>query len=341
MKSPITKLAAAAVMIIAVLTGLHQLGESIEGASVAWAGVLENIRNSKTLTFLVRTTEDGPPIMKIMAIDPHHLRLEFLSEQIPAPPVVGGQILIVDTNKAQALILNTVKKSCKIYPADNKMMDIYNTFRNFRDKVDSSVDEIGSRRVADKSAVGFRLRKLDEDHEIIVWADAKTKLPVLMEETYKDAKGQHGQHVITDIVFDAELDKSLFSLEPPPGYKLEQFEYDEVVTRMKSAANMDRILKACRKYVNEHNGQWPDNMQVLFKYGLDKQVLTSPIQPTREIGYVYIKPPVSPSESRIVLYEAYEVWNGGINVGFANYQVQFIKEESDFKNRLEEPVQRR
>ena len=341
MKSKITKFAAAAAIIIAVFIGVHYLGGSIDGASVAWAGVLENIRNSKTLTFLVRTTEDGPPIMKIMLIDPHYLRVEFLSEHMPEPPVVGGQIWIVDANKAQSLILNIIKKSCKIYPADQKMVDIYNTFRNFTDRVDFSVEEIGTRRVADRSAVGFRLRKLDEDREIIVWADAKTKLPVLMEETYKDAKGEHGRHVITDIVFDAELDKSLFSLEPPPGYKFEQFEYDKVVTRMKSAANMDRILKACREYVNEHNGQWPDSLQELYQYGLDKEIFTNPAQPTREIGYVYMRPPVSTSESRIVLYEAYEVWNGGINVGFANYQVQFIKEESGFKNRLEEPVQRR
>ena len=37
MKSPITKLAAAAVIIIAVLIGVHYLGGSIDGASLAWS----------------------------------------------------------------------------------------------------------------------------------------------------------------------------------------------------------------------------------------------------------------------------------------------------------------
>jgi hypothetical protein len=44
MKSKITKLAAAAVIIIAVLIGIHYSGGSIDGASVALAQVTENMK---------------------------------------------------------------------------------------------------------------------------------------------------------------------------------------------------------------------------------------------------------------------------------------------------------
>ena len=341
MKSPITKFAAAVLIIIAVIIGTHQFGGSIDFASVTFADVLENIRNSKTLTFMVRTKEQEPPIMKVMVIDPYVSRFEFLSEQIPSAPIIGGQIWIVDTGKGKALILDTVKKTGKVYPAQRGMLDTYDAFRNFRDRVDFSVEEIGNRQIGDKQAIGFKLKKENENHEIIVWADPETKLPILMEETYENAEGQIMQHVVTDIVFDVELDKSLFSLDPPKGYKLQEFEYDPSIKRLKSAVNMDRIIKACRKYVDEHDGQWPDSLQELTTYGLDKDVFTNPGQPAREVGYVYLKPPASPSESRIVLYEAYNVWDGGINVGLANYHIEFIKEESDFKNRLGENGQQR
>lgn len=341
MKSPITKFAAAVAIIIAVLIGIHQFGGSIDVASVTFADVLENIRNSKTLTFMVRANEQGSPIMKVMVIDPYVSRFEFLSEQIPSAPIIGGQIWIVDTDQGKALILDTVKKTGKVSPSEREMLDIYDTFRSFRDRVDFSVEEIGNRQIGDKQAIGFKLRKENENHEIIVWADPETKLPILMEETFEDAEGRVMQHVVTDIVFDVELDQSLFSLEPPKGYKLQEFKYDPSVKRLKSAVNMDRIIKACRKYVNEHNGQWPDSLEELTTYGLDKDVFTNPGQPARKVGYVYLKPPASPSESRIVLYETYDVWNGGINIGFANYHIEFIKEESDFKNRLGENSQRR
>jgi hypothetical protein len=43
MKSPITKLAAAAVIIIAIVIGLNQFGGSLDGSSVAWADVVKKI----------------------------------------------------------------------------------------------------------------------------------------------------------------------------------------------------------------------------------------------------------------------------------------------------------
>jgi outer membrane lipoprotein-sorting protein len=340
LKNPMTKYAAAAAIIIAMLIGIRQFGGSINVANVTFADVLENIRNTKTLTFMVRANEKRTTIMKVMVFDPYVSRIEFLSEQIPSAPIIGGQIWIVDTGQGKSLVLDTVKKTGKVYPSKREMLDTYDTFRNFRDRVDFSVEEIGNRQIDDKKAIGFKLTKENENHEIIVWADSKTELPVLIEEKFEDAEGRVMQYVVTDIVFDVELDQSLFSLEPPKGYKLQEFEYDPSVKRLISAVNMDRIMKACRKYVNKHSGQWPDSLKELTAYGLDKDVFINPGQPAREAVYVYLKPPAFPSESRIVLYEAYNVWNGGINVGLANYHIEFIGDESDFNNRLAEDGQR-
>ena len=45
MKSPITKMAAAAAIIIAALIGIHQFGVSVDGASIAWADVIEKLQD--------------------------------------------------------------------------------------------------------------------------------------------------------------------------------------------------------------------------------------------------------------------------------------------------------
>jgi outer membrane lipoprotein-sorting protein len=335
MKSPITKLAAAAVIIIAVLIGIHQFGGSIEGTSLAFADVLEKIQNTKTLTWKTTFTQEGqkPQIARAMLIEPHFFRYEL----------PDGQVWIFDHRKRKTLVLDPAKKMGTVYSADKGIPNIYNAFRNFRDLPDFSVKELGKRQVDGKEEIGFYLSKENEKREITVWVDPETQLPVRIEETVEDAQGNTGHAITTDIVFGAELDESLFSFEPPEGYKLQDFDYgpiNRIKNRTMSALNMDRILKACREYVNEHNGQWPDNLEDLAEYGLDKDVFTNPRQPAREVGYIYLKPPVSPSESRIVLYEAYDVWDGGINIGFADYHVQFIKQESDFKSQLAKPFQR-
>ena len=51
MKSPITKLAVAAVVIIVVLIGINQFGGSVDMASVAWAEVLEAMEDVPTVIF--------------------------------------------------------------------------------------------------------------------------------------------------------------------------------------------------------------------------------------------------------------------------------------------------
>ncbi|MHC4155156.1 MAG: hypothetical protein ACYST6_09590 [Planctomycetota bacterium] len=338
LNSRITKLTVAASMTIVALIAIHQF----VGPQVAWAEVLENIRNLRTLTFLIRTSDGGPPVAKAMVVDPYLMRTEFLGEQERAANLLGGQILIVDAEKGKALILDTEKKKATIRPARQAVLPVYDAYRNFREMEDFSVEQVGRRRIGDIEAVGFRLKKQDGEREIMVWADPETKLPVLMEESVEDAQGQSRRFLLTDIVFDAELDRSLFSLELPEGYEEDEEgsalvgRQVELVNRVKSAANVDRILKACRKYAAEHGGQWPDTLNELAKYGVHEETFINPRQPGRKVGYIYLKPPVSAPQDRIVLYEAYDEWNEGINVGYASTRVQFVRDKSEFENQLKE-----
>ena len=59
MKSPITKLAAAAVIILAVLVGIHQLGNSVDVTTVALANVVENINKKPWMHATVKRYQNG------------------------------------------------------------------------------------------------------------------------------------------------------------------------------------------------------------------------------------------------------------------------------------------
>ena len=53
------KLAAAAVIIIAVLLGIYYFGSSIEVASVAWGQVAEKVEQAKTFVYRMKMTMTG------------------------------------------------------------------------------------------------------------------------------------------------------------------------------------------------------------------------------------------------------------------------------------------
>src|SRR3989339_2149319 len=59
MKSKITKLAAAAVIIIAVLVGIHHFGGSIDGTSVAWGDVVKKVEQIPNFICRMRQIENS------------------------------------------------------------------------------------------------------------------------------------------------------------------------------------------------------------------------------------------------------------------------------------------
>ena len=65
--------------------------------------------------------------------------------------------------------------------------------------------------------------------------------------------------------------------------------------------------------------------------------MINPGQPESKNGYTYLKlKNIRSSTDFVVLYETYEDWQDGINVGFSNGHVLFVASEEDFKKMLPE-----
>jgi prepilin-type processing-associated H-X9-DG protein len=114
-------------------------------------------------------------------------------------------------------------------------------------------------------------------------------------------------------------------------------------SRMISMNNMRQIILGCYNYAENHNKKWPASMDELSKMpdlSESPQIFNNP-RPRKsggKSGYVYLPPKdlsqVKDVSRLIVLYEAYDDWDGGIGVGYADGHVEFVQNQAEFKKQL-------
>lgn len=115
--------------------------------------------------------------------------------------------------------------------------------------------------------------------------------------------------------------------------------------RVQSMNNMRQILLGCVMYSNDHKGEWPTKLDdIASKVGGAEQLaklMVNPHDPDRKPGYVYMKPktPIAVPAQQMVLYEAHEKFGGGINVGFADGHIEFVKNPQRYKDLLLQSMQ--
>jgi outer membrane lipoprotein-sorting protein len=214
MRSRITKLAAAAVIIIAILTAIQFLGNPIEG--IAWADVVRPILTARTVVFNVFMVEgeNVPITSRVMNMGTQRFRSEVLSPDGKTVQV----IVIVDYNTSEMLELFPKQKTAvlielKDFPEKpkNLLETVRNNITELQNDPNFSVEPLGEKEIDGQIAKGFRAT--GPDGEMTVWADPETALPVRMEHKWRQM-----QFICTDFEFDVEMDESLFSMEIPEGY---------------------------------------------------------------------------------------------------------------------------
>ena len=100
--------------------------------------------------------------------------------------------------------------------------------------------------------------------------------------------------------------------------------YAQFEAHGQSMINIKKILLACFAYVGKNNGQWPETLESIA--GQDG---------VKTEGHIYILPnkAISPQKN-VVIYESYQTWGDGINVGFADGHVEFIRDQAEFQKLL-------
>ena len=213
MKSRVSKIAAAAVIMIAILTAIHFLGVPIEG--IAWADVVRPILTAHTVVFnVIMVEEENAPVTRVMNMGTQRFRSEVLSADGKTVQV----IIIVDYDTSQMLQLIPKQKTAVLIELkdvpekpENVLEEMRNIITELQEDPDVSVEPLGEKEIDGRIAEGFRAT--GPDGEVTIWADPQTALPIRMEQRWRQM-----QFVCTNFEFDVELDESLFSMKIPEGY---------------------------------------------------------------------------------------------------------------------------
>jgi len=260
MKSPITKIAAAAVIIIAVLAGTYYFGDSINIAGTAYAEVVERLQNARTMTYIVESNtglEWMPSMtMEIAFKEPGYMRFAM----------AGGYVSIVDSIQGKGLTIIPPKKQFIEFEMSNLQNDPakrnINVIEKLRSLPERADEELGAREIDGREVQGFRIT--EEGLINTVWIDMQTRELVLVEMEFLNAPGMSGS--MSNFRFDVELDDSLFNITPPDGYtRMEiQVDTDEV-----SEQNLIEFLRLWTTWVKD--GRFPPTIDPtkLAKYSME------------------------------------------------------------------------
>ena len=210
MKSRITKLSAAAVIIVAVLISFSQFNSSI-----TFADVIQPILNAKTIILdIALGPEDEAPVMHDIVVGS---RIRRTMSNMP------GVTLIIDLEKAKMLTLDSETKEAVYANIKGPLQEGTKSFVALIRKViidlqnspDFTVAELGEKEIDGRKAVGFAAGIARE--EITIWADPKTAHPLRIE-----FKVGHMHAIMKNFEFDTPVDDSLVSMDVPPEYTLQE-----------------------------------------------------------------------------------------------------------------------
>jgi outer membrane lipoprotein-sorting protein len=228
---------------------------------VAFADVLEQIRESQTISFRSTIKAEGFPttVARQTMAAPRYVRIQMkIGEK-------GGAISIFDHEKSAGIVLMpATKQAIKMTSADNfpKQAASIAAFMNWLKTTPDHADEdLGPRKIDGQATFGFRVSKEGQQWEI--WVEQKSNLPLRMETTM-EMLGKTANVVVDEFAFDPKLNLSLFSLTPPAGYTM----IDEIEVREPSEEDVVAIL---RHLTVLNDGEFPPDMSMLTIIKLGKK----------------------------------------------------------------------
>jgi outer membrane lipoprotein-sorting protein len=224
-----TKLTVAATIAVA-LVGLMPWLVPGNGLAVAFADVSEALNNVRSATWkTTSTTEIETPEKRTVTLSSDAMFLAPSRErsETKASGAKTAAVSIVDGQKNRIITLEPTQKTATIIDLKNLPAGdspFGRTFQSLRELVANAqcekagkVERLGRKAIDGQAAEGFRVEL--GAMQVEIWADPKTLLPIRVEYRGKEPRTTL---IMTDFRFNVPLDESLFSVEVPSGYAVQQ-----------------------------------------------------------------------------------------------------------------------
>lgn len=220
MNNRITKLAAAAVIVIGALVVISQFGGSVDVSSVAFGDVLQQILNS-SYTFDVTTIGDPKDGTY------HGMILPSVGFRVDCPE--EGVSSITNFKTGEVLVLFHGNKTAITELPDTENLAesgpfavFFNSIEDLRNLKDGTEKSLGEKEIGGQPAAGFEIRYESKDYlsDTVVWAHKETGAPIRVEITLHNPDNLHSVTIVmSNFDLSVQLDEELFSTEPPEGYR--------------------------------------------------------------------------------------------------------------------------
>lgn len=207
MRSKISQLAAAAVIIIAAVIGTSYFLRTSNG--IAWADVIKPIFTAETVKYDMIIGQEGSGAAITDMVKGSKIRRNVEGT---------NQASIIDLESSKVMVLDEGTKTVfyidlKNLPSiPNYTEHLKNLITKLENSPEFEVKKLGEQIIDGKKAVGFVATC--EGIEVTIWADVKTAIPIRIEQ-----KEPNLNVICKNYQFDIEMDDSLFSMEIPQGYK--------------------------------------------------------------------------------------------------------------------------
>lgn len=249
MTSRMTKIAAAAGIVLAALITFHFIGNPV-GSTLTFAQVIQPILKASTAEFdiIVGKEDGGAPIIHDVVMGSRIRR---------TLPAVGDDITIIDLEAGRILTLSDEKKEAQYLSLEglpsipNYMDHLKNVLLMLDKSPDFVVEDLGVQEIDGREVVGFFAKH--PRAEITLWADAETGLPVRIEQD----EGQM-RVICKNMRFDVPVEDAWFSMDVPEGYKVRQESTLDLL-----AGTEEAFIEGLRLLAEKFNdGRFPDGVAV-------------------------------------------------------------------------------
>lgn len=260
MRHPITKLALAAAVVVAVVIGIYTVG----GSRPAFADVVKPILTARTAVYTIIATMPDKPVFKVQGefMEPGLTRQTMGAEEGPEKEMIcitdhvqGRSLMLVPSQKT-AVIAELKNATDRLDPrAINMFAELRRRILLASEHADESIAYVGDSKIGGRRVFGYRF--VEDGVRVTLWADAASFLPLQIECTMADEPmDRPADYIMMDIRFDVPLDPAAFGLTVPPDYHEQKVQMDG------SPATEADVAALLRFYAEVTQGKFPSTLGV-------------------------------------------------------------------------------